>query len=251
MVGPDLFVASGDGGPLVEIDTGTSKLVKAFSGPRTSSTGPAAMAADGSDLFVTDPGAGGVGGSVVELDGSTGAVVRVLSAASYDFDEPVAMVVDGPDLFVANYDGSSVTELEASNGALVRVLSGPKYDFADPESMAVHGSDLFVADSGDNSVTEVDVATGALGPGGPASSADSSDEPVAMAVAGPDLFVANADVALEGSGAAYEGSSVTEFNASTGAMVSVLSSPSTCSRSPTPWRSPAPTCSWRTSRTAQ
>ena len=46
-----------------------------------------------------------------------------------------------------------------------------------------------------------------------------------MAVAGPDLFVANADVSREGSGDAYEGSSVTEFNTSTGALVSVLSSP--------------------------
>jgi hypothetical protein len=32
-------------------------------------------------------------------------------------------------------------------------------------------------------------------------------------------------VALEGSGTAYQGSSVTEFDASTGAVVSVLSSP--------------------------
>ncbi len=173
---------------------------------------------------MTDPGAGGVGGSVVELDGSTGGVVRVLSAASYEFDEPVAFAVAGPDLYVANYDGSSVTELDASNGSLIRVLSWPKYDFADPESMAVDGSDLFVANSGDNSVTEVDVATGALVRTFPAS-ADSSDEPVAVAVAGPDLFVANADVALEGSGTDYEGSSVTEFDASTGAIVSALSSP--------------------------
>ena len=50
-------------------------------------------------------------------------------------------------------------------------------------------------------------------------------EAVAVAVAGPDLFVANADVSREGSGDAYEGSSVTEFNTSTGALVSVLSSP--------------------------
>ncbi len=81
-----------------------------------------------------------------------------------------------------------------------------------------------MANSGANSVSEVDVATGAPVRTVPAST-DSSDEPVAMAVAGPDLFVANADVALEGSGTAYEGSSVTEFNASTGAMVSALSSP--------------------------
>jgi DNA-binding beta-propeller fold protein YncE len=90
--------------------------------------------------------------------------------------------------------------------------------------MAVDGDELFVADSGDNSVSEVDVASG-----GPVrvfqASSDSSDEPVAMAVTGPDLFVANADLALEGSGTAYEGSSVTEFNASTGALVSTLSSP--------------------------
>jgi hypothetical protein len=46
-----------------------------------------------------------------------------------------------------------------------------------------------------------------------------------MAAIGPDLFVANADVSREGSGAAYEGSSVSELDASTGALVRVLSSP--------------------------
>ncbi len=132
----------------------------------------------------------------------------------------------------------------------MRVLSGPRYDFADPESMAVDGSDLFVANNGDNSVTEVDVATGAPVRTFPAS-ADSSDEPVAMAVAGPDLFVANADVALEGSGAAYEGSSVTELNASTGAMVSALSSPEYMFEEPDALAVAGPTCSSRTSRTAQ
>jgi outer membrane protein assembly factor BamB len=224
VVGQNLFVASGDGGPLVEIDTGTGKLVKAFSGSEYQFDGPAAMLADGPDLFVTDPGTGGTGGSVVELDAATGAVVRVLSAASYGFDEPVAMAAAGPDLFVANYDGSSVTELDASNGALVRVLAAPTYDFVSPDAMAVDGGDLFVADSGNNSVIEVDVATGAP-VRAVAASADSSDEPVAIAAAGPDLFVANADVALEGSGTAYEGSSVTELNASSGTVVSVLSSP--------------------------
>jgi hypothetical protein len=69
------------------------------------------------------------------------------------------------------------------------------------------------------------VATGGLVRAFPASSGDRTDEPVAIAVAGPDLFVANADVAREGSGAAYEGSSVTEFDTSTGALVNVLSSP--------------------------
>ena len=53
------------------------------------------------------------------------------------------------------------------------------------------------------------------------------EEPVAAAVSGPNLFVAN-----------YDGSSVTELDASTGALVRVfLRRRNTTSSAPMPWRS--------------
>jgi hypothetical protein len=64
------------------------------------------------------------------------------------------------------------------------------------------------------------------------------NDPVAMAVAGSDMFVANLGNSETGAG-----SSVTELHASTGALVRVVSGPAYTSTDRAQWRWPTATCS--------
>jgi hypothetical protein len=128
------------------------------------------------------------------------------------------LLVSGPDVFVANVFGS-VTEVLASTGALVRVVSGP------------HAN---------SSLTEVNASTGALVK---VLSAPQYhfDGPNALAVSGPDLFVAS-----NGTATVTTSSSVTELNAATGSVVRVLSGPRFQFSYADVLASLGQTCSWAT-----
>jgi outer membrane protein assembly factor BamB len=183
------------------------------------------MAVAGDDLFVADYD-NGTGDSVIELNASTGTLVRVISGPEYKIGGPYAIAVAGDDLVVANAtdnslltDNAWLTEINVSTGALVRVISGPKYNLASPVAfppasvVVVAGDDLFVAnrpESGGGSVTEINVSTGALVRVA-SGRAYRLSNPIAMAVVGGNLFVANG-----------RGNSVTELDASTGALVRVV-----------------------------
>ena len=144
-------------------------------------------------------------------------VPRVLG---WGLDDPLAMAVDGPDLFVADVGDNSVVKINATTGALVMDLSGPRYRFGDPRALALVGEHLFVANEAEpsavfggtnspGSVTELDASSGVVVRvfSGPA-----FDGPDAMAVVGPDLFVANS-----------ASNSLSEVAVSNGALVRVIS----------------------------
>jgi hypothetical protein len=226
VVGADLFVSNalptspgGVGDSVTEINISTGALVRVISAPAYGFDNPDVMAVHGTDLFV----ANGLGASVTELNASTGALVRVI----YGFNYPVDMALAGDDLFVLSNQGDSVTEVNASTGALVKVISSSAYQLVAPRVMAVSRDDLFVAhltEDGDaNAVTEINVATGALvrilsGP------AYKFSDPSSMVAVGGDLFVANY-TGYRSPLLNAAGDSVTEVNASTGALVKVISAP--------------------------
>ncbi|HET9060137.1 MAG TPA: hypothetical protein VFN61_09475, partial [Acidimicrobiales bacterium] len=120
-----------------------------------------------------------------------------------------------------------VTELDASTGALVKTISGSASDWDYPVAMLIDGRHLFVANSGGpvtspgpNFVAEFDTSTGALvrtvpsqGVPGP----DGIDQPYALAVSGPYLFVGN------GGYTNANLNTVAEVQISTGKVVRVLS----------------------------
>jgi hypothetical protein len=162
----------------------------------------------------------------------------VISASRYRFNGPDAIAPSGPDLFVANEDGNSITELNASTGSLVRVISASRYRFNGPDAIAPSGPDLFVANGGPRgaldgdrgpslppasgtSVTELNASTGRLVRVISASSYGFSG-PHAIAVSGPDLFVANRKGPIRAE-FLPNGTSVTELSASTGRLVRVIS----------------------------
>ena len=214
--GDHLFVANSGANSLTELNASTGALVRVIAGSVGRFDNPGSAVAANGEVFVANFGAN----SLTELKASTGAVVRVISGRQYHFDEPSAMVVDQNNLFVANVGGGSITELNASDGALVHVIAAHTHPDGGPGAIALDGPDLFVANVptrrthkiffvGRGSITELNATTGVLvrvisGRSG------HLELPVALAVSGQHLFVANA------TNGGDDSRSVTELNASTG-----------------------------------
>jgi hypothetical protein len=281
--GNELFVASSANNRVVELDTTTGALTRVISGPKYHFDNPTALVVVGNDLFVASVGnwvystidgsAYQVGSDLTEIDATTGALVRVLPDIQYygfAYGFVYGMASYGQDLFLSASDGivevdaatgkvvrtstvpggalavvgndlfaatssplstkaatlpnGSITELDARTGAVVRKISGPRYHFYQPVAMAVAGTDIFVANSGGAGVTEIDASTGALvrvlsGP------QFGWQNPDALAVDGPDLYVASGYTSYVANPTHAGGSSVTEVDPASGAVVAVLSGP--------------------------
>ncbi len=182
---------------------------------------PSAFGLEGTDLFVAN-----LGGSITEVDASTGAIVRVISGLAYHFDEPKSLGLSGGDLFVANYAPGSGQLLRTERqrlghrdrcidggaregylGQAVRLggASGRDIDGGPPLCGGRHWAFSHRGQRLDRGARE-----GRLGP------SYRFDEPGALALMGTDLFVAN-----------YGSAKITELDASTGALIKVISARST------------------------
>jgi len=174
---------------------------------------PSGLAFGGGHLWVTNQ----AGNSLTEIDPSTGAWMGSFLGRHYSFKQPTAITSVGPDLFVANGSGS-LSELRASNGAAVRTISGAAFGFVHPIALAVSGSTVLVLNAGRpsatpavaGSISEINAQTGKL-LRNVSGSSYAFDNPIALAVSGPDTYVA--DVA---------NNSVTEVDTATGALVRVI-----------------------------
>jgi hypothetical protein len=194
-----------DHGSVTELDGATGALVRVIDAPADRFEHPGALAADGDDLFVADAGPSFPSkGWVSELSMQTGALVRVLSGTAYRLQGPSGFAFYGGDVFVDN-SGGWVSVLDASTGKFFRAFN------ADTPSgpcacMATSAGHLFVADQL-GVVTELDASTGKLVRRLPGN----FDGIGAIAVAGPDLFVADTQGATYGA--------VSELDTRTGAQV--------------------------------
>jgi cell division septation protein DedD len=175
---------------------------------------PSGLAFGEGQLWVTNQS----DNTVTEVNPSSGSWIATLSATRYGFNQPMAITDSGPDLLVANAAGS-VSEFHASNRKLVRVIRGRQFGFVDPVAIAADGSRILVLNAGRataatpvaGSITEINARTGAFERvvSGPSLA---FDDPVAFALSGPDVFVAD-----EG------GNAVTEVQVVDGALVRVVS----------------------------
>ncbi|MGA2303416.1 MAG: hypothetical protein ABSH29_04365 [Acidimicrobiales bacterium] len=174
---------------------------------------PSGLAFGGGHLWVSNQ----AGNSLTEIDPSTGAWMGTFRAGRYGFNHPTAITSVGPDLFVANGSGS-LSEVRAGNGAAIRTISGPKFGFLHPIALAVSGNTVLVLNAGRpsatpavaGSITEIDARTGHL-LRKVSGSSFAFDDPIALAVSGPDAYIA--DVA---------NNSVTEIDITSGALVRVV-----------------------------
>ncbi len=177
------------------------------------------MVVVGDRLFVASEFGGYAnGGSVSELDASSGVLVNEFDGPQYLFEHPNAMVAEAGHLFVANSGGDSVSELSVPSGALVKVIWGSQYHFDYPDALALAEGHLFVANQSGNSVTELNASTGRLIKVLVWQKYQFC-QPDAIVAAGANLFVANASSCA---GVSMGIGSVTELNASSGAMVKLI-----------------------------
>ena len=174
---------------------------------------PSGLAFGGGLLWVTNQ----AGNSLTEIDPLTSAWMGTFRAGRYGFNHPTAITTVGPDLFVANRSGS-LSEVRASNGVAIRTISGPKFGFVHPVALAASGSTVLVLNAGQpsatpavpGSISEIDAQTGKL-LRKVSGSSFAFDDPIALAVSGPDAYIA--DVASN---------SVTEIDTASGALVRVI-----------------------------
>jgi DNA-binding beta-propeller fold protein YncE len=209
--GTHLWVVNSTNQSVTELDASTGALVQVVPVNAYGFDDPLAVSSDGTHVWVANMQSG----SVSELDASTGALVQVLSGPSYDFGfgdfsgEADAISSDGIHVWVANSANDSVTELDASTGALVQVISGSSVGLKEPFAVSSDGTHVWVTDRTNNSVTELAASTGAL----VRVRSDSTygfNFPSGVSSDGTHVWVANLD-----------GSSVTELNANTSALVHV------------------------------
>jgi hypothetical protein len=227
-------------------------LVRTISGAQFEFSHPIAIAAKHHHLFVLSSG-----GVVTEVAATTGHFMQAASGTQFGFDAPTALAVGGDDLFVTNSKANTVTEIDIQTMTLVGILSGATYEFSEPAGIAFDGTNLWVTNETGGSVTEIAAATGlavqvvvngylptpapitdgdgylftASPPGSSpmvtqitAKTASVNwmmcntngpylfDNPQSLVVAGPDLWVIN-----------QGGSSLTEMDAATGALIGTFS----------------------------
>jgi DNA-binding beta-propeller fold protein YncE len=135
-----------------------------------------------------------------------------------DFDQPSAITSDGTRVWVADYADDSVTEINASTGAVVRVinLDNPsKPPVYGPWSIGSNGRFVWVSYADYSKLTQLNAMTGVLVQTIPTSTSPGIGSNIA--VDGDRLWVPN----LVNSPLAA--SSVTEFNADTGAIIRIRS----------------------------
>lgn len=160
------------------------------------------------------------GSMISEVSAQSGKLMRRISGRRFNFDGPTSVVATGQYVLVSDTLGNSITELAAGTARLLRIVQGPQL-VDTPQAIASNGSDLWILNRANSSVTEFSDGTGAIvrvirGPTYQLSS------PSGIAIDGPDVFVTNQKgMAYVASGAKSQGT-VTEFVASTGALVRVI-----------------------------
>jgi hypothetical protein len=130
------------------------------------------------------------------------------ATSPYGFNRPTGIAVNAGHLWITNFSGNSVTET-SSTGQWMRTLSGAQYGFSLPSGIASYQGYVFVVNRG-GSVTEINAATAGVvrivkG------AAYAFNYPTTATVQGSNVWVTD-----------YHGQAVTEFSATTGALVRVL-----------------------------
>jgi len=169
---------------------------------------PGGLAISGNDLYV------GVNGMVAEFDATTGApiagftTIRGLGSGG-GLGLGLGLAISGSDLYVAG--SSTVGVYNAKTGAAIHasLISG----LDSIGGIAISGNSLYVVNAGNDTMGEYDATTGA--PIAGFTSPIQLSDPVSIAVSGNDLFVANWGISLS------------EYNATTGAMMNASFIPET------------------------
>ncbi|MHB1929354.1 MAG: NHL repeat-containing protein [Acidimicrobiales bacterium] len=208
----------GSSGIVTRIALATGSVTGRASGHPFAFRRPTAIAYAAGHLFVTDSG----GNSVTEITASTMKLVKVLSAG-YGFSQPTGLAVLGGNVWVTNAAGQSLDVISAASGALVQAVPDVNGYLPSPGPVAAGDGNVYVASppGGSPMITRVVPTKPAQAPwmmcntNGPYTFSN----PQALVVDGTHLWVVNEGSTAPGVPA---GNSVTEMDAGSGALVTVL-----------------------------
>ena len=155
---------------------------------------------------------GQLGQTVSAYDANTGAADPNFTPVEIPFPYPLA--ASGNDLFVGSFGSStptSIAEYSATTGNLIQ----PNFvtGVVSPTALAISGNTLYVASGGSSGLGNISAYNDTTGAPDPnfttiTGSLPAGFESFGLAVLGNDLFVAN-----------FSGSTVSEYNATTGALI--------------------------------
>jgi PQQ-like domain len=149
VTGGDLFVANRSNDTVSEFKTSNGQHIRTISGTRYRLSSPIALALDGPDLFVLNGT-----GSITEVAVASGALVGTASGSAFKFKSPTALAVAHGRVFVVNSSGNTVSVLNAGTRKLLASLAGSQFQFNSPKGIAYDGTNLWVTNQAGDSVTE-------------------------------------------------------------------------------------------------
>jgi hypothetical protein len=214
----DLFVAN-QGGSITELNSNSGALIRQISGYWYDFANPAAMTVTGTYLWVANDS---TANTVTEVSATTGALIKTITGQG--LSSPDGIGYGEGNLWVADSTSYAATEINATDGDVVRTVSdstGP-YGFNDPSVTIVNGGNVYVVSPpGDTPMITKFSATDGTAAWFECNTNSPSPNfvlPVALAMIGTDLFVANEDTStttLDGNGQLV-GDSITELSVSDG-----------------------------------
>jgi hypothetical protein len=214
----DLFVAN-EGGSITELNSNTGALIRRISGAWYDFADPTAMTVAGGDLWVANDS---TANTVTEVSATSGVLIRTISG--HGLSGPDGIGFGMGNLWVADSTSYASTEINATNGGVVQTVSdstGP-YGFNDPSVTMVSGANVYiVSPPGDTPMITKFSATDGTAAWFECNTNSPSPNfvlPVALAMIGTDLFVANettSTTTLDGNGQLL-GDSITELSLTDG-----------------------------------
>lgn len=216
--GTDVWVANGAGNSVTELDATTGGVLRVLSAPRYGFQTPSAITYEASRLWVANEFGGPRHvGSVTEISAKTGGLIRVVWGKRYGLHDPLAIAAGAGRIWVSSSVSgvrpTSLTELDGSTGSLVKLFTAPRA-FGDPGAMAVWGKDLWITNGNRELVTQFRLRTSRVRVRLIRGGRYHFDFPSDIASNGVDVWTANTF-----------GNSLTEFGASSGAVVTVRDGP--------------------------
>lgn len=208
--GQDLWVDSA--GVVTEDSAITGAVLRSISYGVRSPFGSIAAGAGRVWIASLEGGPGGAG-ALAELAVPSGRVLRTVSGPAVA--SPFALALASRHLWVIGdrvYPRPRLTELDAVTGSLIRTFSAARYAFAEPVALAVSDGTVWVLNY--DSVTVINATTGALVRVERGTS-DGLAMPRYIAAVGNQIWITNAGGQT----------SISEYDARTGALVAIVSGP--------------------------
>jgi IPT/TIG domain len=120
---------------------------------------PHGITTDGTNLYVTDFGAGSTSsGTIIKIEIETGIVTQLVNPVS--LLSPHGITTDGTYLYVTDVIDGTISKVEIATGTVTTLVGAGTFAF--PHGITTDGTNLYVYDSSNKTISKVAIATGAV-----------------------------------------------------------------------------------------